>query len=55
VVDASAEDATPRMYRSNLERRPHNDITAMISLACRHKHRAPAARDAQHCRGYSLC
>lgn len=37
VVDASAEDPTPRMYRSNLELRPHNDITAMISLACWHK------------------
>jgi len=37
VVDASAEDATPRMYRSNLELRPHSDITAMISLACWHK------------------
>jgi len=34
VIDASAEDPTPRMYRSNLELRPHNDITAMISLAC---------------------
>jgi alpha-ketoglutarate-dependent taurine dioxygenase len=34
VVDASREDATPRMYRSNLELRPHSDITAMISLAC---------------------
>ena len=34
VVDASSEDATPRMYRSNLELRLHNDITAMISLAC---------------------
>jgi hypothetical protein len=34
VIDASAEDATPRMYRSNLELRPHSDITAMISLAC---------------------
>jgi hypothetical protein len=34
VVDATKEDATPRMYRSNLELRPHNDITAMISLAC---------------------
>jgi alpha-ketoglutarate-dependent taurine dioxygenase len=34
VVDASKEDATPRMYRSNLELRPHSDITAMISLAC---------------------
>src|SRR6185436_14251192 len=34
VIDASAEDATPRMYRSNLELRPHTDITAMISLAC---------------------
>lgn len=37
VVDASAEDPTPRMYRSNLELRPHNDITAMISLACWHR------------------
>jgi alpha-ketoglutarate-dependent taurine dioxygenase len=34
VIDASAEDDTPRMYRSNLELRPHSDITAMISLAC---------------------
>jgi len=25
------------MYRSNLELRPHSDITAMISLACWHK------------------
>src|SRR5260221_1062737 len=37
VVDATTEDATPRMYRSNLELRPHSDITAMISLACWHK------------------
>lgn len=37
VVDATADDPTPRMYRSNLELRPHNDITAMISLACWHK------------------
>ena len=37
VVDATGEDATPRMYRSNLELRPHSDITAMISLACWHK------------------
>jgi hypothetical protein len=37
VIDATAEDATPRMYRSNLELRPHSDITAMISLACWHK------------------
>jgi alpha-ketoglutarate-dependent taurine dioxygenase len=34
VVDATKEDATPRMYRSNLELRPHSDITAMIALAC---------------------
>jgi alpha-ketoglutarate-dependent taurine dioxygenase len=34
VIDASKEDATPRMYRSSLELRPHSDITAMISLAC---------------------
>ena len=37
VIDASGEDATPRMYRSNLELRPHSDITAMIALACWHK------------------
>lgn len=37
VIDATAEDATPRMYRSNLELRPHSDVTAMISLACWHK------------------
>lgn len=37
VVDATAVDPTPRMYRSNLELRPHSDITAMISLACWHK------------------
>jgi hypothetical protein len=37
VIDATAEDATPRMYRSNLELRPHSDITAMISLACWHE------------------
>jgi alpha-ketoglutarate-dependent taurine dioxygenase len=34
VIDATRDDATPRMYRSNLELRPHNDITAMIALAC---------------------
>src|SRR5437667_227269 len=28
VIDATAEDATPRMYRSNLELRPHSDIAA---------------------------
>jgi len=37
VVDATAVDPTPRMYRSNLELRPHNDLTAMISLACWHR------------------
>jgi alpha-ketoglutarate-dependent taurine dioxygenase len=37
VVDATAVDPTPRMYRSNLELRPHNDITGMITLACWHK------------------
>lgn len=37
VIDASGEDSTPRMYRSNLELRPHTDVTAMISLACWHK------------------
>jgi alpha-ketoglutarate-dependent taurine dioxygenase len=34
VIDATSEDATPRMYRSKLELRPHSDITAMIALAC---------------------
>src|SRR5207237_10592792 len=34
VIDATKDDPTPRMYRSNLELRPHSDITAMISLAC---------------------
>jgi hypothetical protein len=43
VVDASAADATPRMYRSNLELRPHNDITGMITLACWHKSRSGGA------------
>jgi hypothetical protein len=43
VVDASKEEATPRMYRSNLELRPHSDITAMISLACWNKSRSGGA------------
>lgn len=43
VVDATKEDPTPRMYRSNLELRPHNDITAMISLACWQKARSGGA------------
>jgi alpha-ketoglutarate-dependent taurine dioxygenase len=34
VLDATAQDATPRMYRSNLELRLHTDWTAMIVLAC---------------------
>jgi len=25
VIDATRDDPTPRMYRSNLELRPHND------------------------------
>ena len=33
VIDATAVDPTPRMYRSNMELRPHTDITAMIALA----------------------
>ena len=37
VLDASSEDATPRMYRSNLELRLHTDWTAMIALACWHE------------------
>lgn len=36
VIDASSVEATPRMYRSNLELRPHTDITGMLSLACWH-------------------
>jgi alpha-ketoglutarate-dependent taurine dioxygenase len=43
VVDATGEDATPRMYRSNFELHPHNDITAMISLACWHKSQSGGA------------
>jgi TfdA family taurine catabolism dioxygenase TauD len=43
VIDATAEDATPRMYRSNLELRPHSDVTAMISLACWQKSRSGGA------------
>src|SRR6266581_2220218 len=43
VIDATAEDATPRMYRSNLELRPHSDITAMISLACWNKSQSGGA------------
>jgi hypothetical protein len=43
VIDATKEDATPRMYRSNLELRPHSDITAMIALACWHKAQAGGA------------
>lgn len=34
VIDATAEDATPRMYRTNFEIGLHNDPTAMLSLAC---------------------
>jgi len=34
VIDATSLEATPRMYRSKLELRLHNDITAMLSLAC---------------------
>ncbi len=43
VVDATREDPTPRMYRSNLELRPHSDITAMIALACWQKARSGGA------------
>ena len=34
VVDATKEEPTPRMFRSNLELRPHTDNTAMVLLAC---------------------
>jgi hypothetical protein len=37
VVDATAVDPTPRMYRSNVELRLHTDITDMLALACWHK------------------
>jgi hypothetical protein len=37
VIDATSEEQTPRMFRSNLELRLHTDVTAMISLACWHK------------------
>jgi hypothetical protein len=43
VIDATGEEATPRLYRSNLELRPHSDITAMISLACWHKSQSGGA------------
>src|SRR5262245_9098210 len=43
VIDATKEDLTPRMYRSNLELRPHSDITAMIALACWQKARSGGA------------
>ena len=43
VIDATAEDATPRLYRSNLELRPHSDITAMILLACWNKSQSGGA------------
>ncbi len=43
VIDASKQDATPRMYRSNLELRLHNDMTAMLSLACWHKSKSGGA------------
>jgi alpha-ketoglutarate-dependent taurine dioxygenase len=34
VVDATGEEATPRLFRSNLELRPHTDNTAIVLLAC---------------------
>jgi len=33
VIDATANDPTPRMYRSNVELRLHTDITDMLALA----------------------
>ncbi len=33
VEDATATDPTPRMYRSNLELRPHTDPTTIVALA----------------------
>lgn len=37
VIDATRQEQTPRMFRSNLELRLHTDVTAMISLACWHR------------------
>lgn len=34
VIDATANDPTPRMYRSNVELRLHTDITDMLALGC---------------------
>lgn len=34
VCDTSQQDATPRMYASSFELSLHNDVTAMLSLAC---------------------
>lgn len=34
VIDASAIETTPRMYRSALELGLHTDVTGMLSLAC---------------------
>jgi alpha-ketoglutarate-dependent taurine dioxygenase len=34
VVDATREEVTPRLFRSNLELRPHTDNTAIVLLAC---------------------
>lgn len=34
VCDTSRQDATPRMYASAFELSLHNDVTAMLSLAC---------------------
>ena len=34
VIDATTFEPTPRMYRSALELGLHNDVTAMLSLAC---------------------
>jgi alpha-ketoglutarate-dependent taurine dioxygenase len=34
VIDASADEATPRMYRSAFELGLHTDVTGMLSLAC---------------------
>jgi alpha-ketoglutarate-dependent taurine dioxygenase len=34
VLDATAVEATPRMYRSALELGLHTDVTGMLSLAC---------------------
>jgi hypothetical protein len=34
VIDATGQEVTPRLFRSNLELRPHTDNTAIVVLGC---------------------